>query len=324
MEYGESLRVTELNMTAEADLGAELTRCRELLDTYAPWLAEGEFEVIQTGWGNLVVVINDAVVLRVPRRPEIEPSIRRERRLLRHIGSILPIAVPQPWSWPADIAHPPAIMIYKLIRGEPFTGHLLQGAPQAQLALQLAEVLAALHRFPVLLAADLLEQEVTSAAAWRQEYRNLFSQVESQVLPLLTDPLRSALIRVWRNFLETDDNFDFSPALVHRDLMSGNLLYNRAEQRFSGLIDWEDATVGDPAIDFAGLLIEYGADFAHKALDLYRGDIDSAFWARCEFYARIVPIYGVIFGLDMDDTALVQEQLQSLEMAILHGSWLSG
>jgi aminoglycoside phosphotransferase (APT) family kinase protein len=61
-----------------------------------------------------------------------------------------------------------------------------------------------------------------------------------------------AALRAWQPRLV------FTPALVHGDPNPDNMLVDEGG-RLARVIDWEDATAGDPAVDFAGLLRAYGA-----------------------------------------------------------------
>jgi aminoglycoside phosphotransferase (APT) family kinase protein len=62
------------------------------------------------------------------------------------------------------------------------------------------------------------------------------------------------------------------PVLLHGDFWPGNVLF--VNQTFSALIDWEDAMIGDPAVDLANarleLLLFFGDDAAAQFTAEYR------------------------------------------------------
>jgi aminoglycoside phosphotransferase (APT) family kinase protein len=112
-------------------------------------------------------------------------------------------------------------------------------------------------------------------------------------------PLPVALAAaLWEPFLADDANFAFHPALIHADLAGEHILCDPATGMLTGIIDWGDARVGDPALDFTGLLRDAGPAFADAALAAYPGPVDPAFRRRMEFYARLIPYHEVRFGLD--------------------------
>ncbi len=61
----------------------------------------------------------------------------------------------------------------------------------------------------------------------------------------------------WQRWLD-DDSSDFS-VVVHGDLYVGHVLIDNTE-RVSGMIDWSEARVDDPAIDMAAHLMVFGEE----------------------------------------------------------------
>jgi aminoglycoside phosphotransferase (APT) family kinase protein len=75
--------------------------------------------------------------------------------------------------------------------------------------------------------------------------------------------------------LETALGLRFEPALVHGDLGPEHILHCGVE--LTGVIDWSDARVGDPAIDFAWRLHGTSAEFAAELLRSYVSADDGLF-----------------------------------------------
>lgn len=94
------------------------------------------------------------------------------------------------------------------------------------------------------------------------------------------------------------------------------MLWDPPNGMITGVIDWEAASLGDPAIDFAN---EFNIDPAEQALfrdmllSAYDGIVDDGFRARVEFYSREWPIHAVLFGLETDQQDLVSSGLLALE-----------
>jgi aminoglycoside phosphotransferase (APT) family kinase protein len=68
------------------------------------------------------------------------------------------------------------------------------------------------------------------------------------------------------------------------------------------VIDWGDARVGDPALDYAWLL---NGPFAHW-------DVDSDLRRRARFYHRLGPWYEAHYGLFTDKPAHVERGLAGI------------
>ncbi|MET7422995.1 phosphotransferase [Dactylosporangium sp. NPDC005555] len=79
--------------------------------------------------------------------------------------------------------------------------------------------------------------------------------------------------------------------LAHADLGAEHILEHDGE--VTGVIDWSDAAVTDPALDFARLLRDFGPDFLAQVRDAY-GEIPDM--ARIEFFARCAALEDLAHG----------------------------
>jgi aminoglycoside phosphotransferase (APT) family kinase protein len=182
--------------------------------------------------------------------------------------------------------------------------------------------LTSLHRFPVARAVE-LGAAVATASGWRREYAGLLYRVSERIVPPLPRPLRAAAAGFWVAFLSGDRNFAFRPALVHRDLAREHIRHAADGGAITGVLDWEDASIGDPAIDFAGLDRDLGPRFADEVLAHYGGHVDGAFRGRRAFYAALGPYHEVLFGLDTESRIHVLRVLGSLRRALRSAPCLS-
>jgi aminoglycoside phosphotransferase (APT) family kinase protein len=81
--------------------------------------------------------------------------------------------------------------------------------------------------------------------------------------------------------------------LAHADLGAEHLL--AADGLLTGVIDWSDAAVTDPALDFARLYRDFGPTFLDEALDAYGRD-SPAFRRRITFFARCAALEDLAYG----------------------------
>jgi aminoglycoside phosphotransferase (APT) family kinase protein len=76
-----------------------------------------------------------------------------------------------------------------------------------------------------------------------------------------------------------------------------HVLLKIPEQQISGIIDFGDIGIGDPALDVWPALVPY-----------YSGPVDETFAARHRFYRQFFPpLNALIFGQVYDDQDLVEE-----------------
>jgi aminoglycoside phosphotransferase (APT) family kinase protein len=126
---------------------------------------------------------------------------------------------------------------------------------------------------------------------------------------VLDADLRARLAGEFTAFLAGD--WAFTPVLVHRDLVPEHVLVD--EGRIVGLIDFEDATVGDPAIDFAGLFDLLGPDRIERLLAAYGRPVDRD---RLRCYWWLVPVHGLLHGLATNDEAATAQAITELRARI--------
>jgi aminoglycoside phosphotransferase (APT) family kinase protein len=58
---------------------------------------------------------------------------------------------------------------------------------------------------------------------------------------------------------------EYSPTLVHNDIKGEHILVDPQSGRITGILDWADAGIGNPAVDIAGLVLTVGNDLAEES-----------------------------------------------------------
>jgi aminoglycoside phosphotransferase (APT) family kinase protein len=246
---------------------------------------------IDEGWDSSVFEIDGEWIVRVPRRAEVREAVRVEARLLRELGPALPIAVPRFEAM--EDAHDLFFVAYRKLPGEPL------GGPPASLAPQLASFIAALHDFP----------RTRAARAGVEPQADVIERCRQEALPLLTPDERRRADRMFDRFLSGEHP---EPALVHGDLGPAHIL--RRASNVTGVIDWSDASLGDPALDFAWLLHGTSKAFASGLFTAYgcQRDLGPGLRERALFYHRLGPWHEVLFGLKHGRRDLVSRGLAGI------------
>ncbi len=202
-----------------------------------------------------VALVSDARdrrwVVRAPRRTAAAMMIDVEARLLPLLAPRLPVAVPQPAGW-CPLPEGGRCVVYPFVPGTPlFPADLVPGEP---LAAELGRVLAAVHDLP----PELLD-EAGAPTYTAEEYRQRrLSDVDRAAA---TGHVPAALLTRWEKALEQVGKWRFAATPVHGDLAAEHVLVEHGS--VSGIIDWGEARVADPADDLAWVVL--GADDA--ALD---------------------------------------------------------
>jgi aminoglycoside 2''-phosphotransferase len=255
-----------------------------------------------SGWDFDAFEDDAGLVWRFARHPGAARGLEREAALLPALAPRLGVRLPvRVWAGEVDGA---ACAAHRKVPGaarpRPAGAAELEAGSR-----EVARFLSELHGFPPGRAGFLLA-EAASAERWRAEQEALLVRASGAIAPRLDAQSWRALARD----LESLAAAQFTPVLVHRDLAPEHLLFEG--DRLAGVIDFGDAALGDAAIDFAGVLGEWGVSFALAALARYAGPADGGALERARAYARVAPAHAVLSGLEVGDDERVRAGLARL------------
>jgi aminoglycoside phosphotransferase (APT) family kinase protein len=250
-----------------------------------------------------VFEVNGEWIVRVPRRPEVRGWLRKEVRLLPEIAPRLPL--PLPAFEVAEDGEAPFVA-YRKLSGRPIDETVRSDGDVAALARTLGSFLSALHGYPVERASEL---SATDAAGegWLSQQVELRSRSERDVFPLLEPDERWDAHAVFEDFFADAD--EISASLVHGDLGPDHILCER--ERVTGVIDWTDACVGDPAVDFGWLASATPRPFVDALFAAYTvGAAAHGVRERSLYYHRVGPLHEVLYAQETNDAELLARGLR--------------
>lgn len=213
-----------------------------------------------------------------------------ETRLMPWLAPRLPLPVPIPHV----LRQEPLVVRHEMVAGEPPETFDAAGGRT------LGAFLRALH------AVDPAEAVRHGAPPPREALRERAATLEdfdTRVVPLLPDDRRGAASALL-------DAVGASPAraLVHGDLGPEHVLVR--DGRVSGVIDFGDAHVGDPALDLAWALHGAPPPFARAVAAEYGATPELA--ERALLWHRLGPWHEVTYGLDTGDPDMVRGGLEGV------------
>lgn len=271
---------------------------RNLIDAAFPEIEIRNLAPFREGWANATWLVNGGTVFRFPKTAQAAASTRKEIALVPELARTLPVPVPDfRYAAPAGApGHPWPFAGYPMVEGTPLadlgpTGSGRRNHLAPTFAASVADFLTALHGFPVSKAAALGVPGGT-AEDWRAWHASWWLETRDLVRPHL-GPVEAAAASLIEVFLQDDRHFRFTPVLLHHDLSEDHLLVDPITGTLTGVIDFEDAIIGDPAFDFIGV-----TNLGREVLDLYRGPRDKDFEERMRFYTRLQPLHKLRYGVE--------------------------
>jgi aminoglycoside phosphotransferase (APT) family kinase protein len=294
--------------TAEVVVSESLAR--ELIEGQFPQLAPTRVELLGMGWDNTAFTVNGEFVFRFPRRQFAVQFLEAETRLMPSIAPRLPLPVPAPnFVGHTTEKFPWLFAGYPMIPGRTACAAALNEKEREADAVPLARFLAALHAIPSEEARSsgaipdtIARLEVTKRVPKAIENLNLLKEknILSDIAPLLV-----ILEDAPEIYTPTTDT------LVHGDLYIRHLLVNENNQ-ISGVIDWGDSHLGDPAIDLA-IAHTLLPPSAHEIFRNAYGPISDITWQMARLRALWHTLMVMLYAYDINDQDLIREAHQTLK-----------
>ena len=100
-------------------------------------------------------------------------------------------------------------------------------------------------------------------------WKELQTKLNQYLTTSLTSLQKLALNRLFENFFACLATSTFQNTIIHADFTHHHILFNKHNKSISGVIDFGDAQIGDPAFDFAGLYYDFGHEFTTSVYEQY-------------------------------------------------------
>jgi aminoglycoside 2''-phosphotransferase len=224
-------------------------------------------EYLAEGDHSRAYVLNRHLVVRIPRHEEAARALAREACVLARLGPRLPVTVPLP-TWVSGAEPGASFSVHVRVQGRELTPELWRSFPDAvgkRLAMDVGRFLRRVHRLDATIAGT-CGLKVLDHAGRVVRLRERLQEASDSPLP---GPLRAKLEGCFSAYLEAGDRWAYEPALLHGDLGPGHVLIEATIPRITGVIDWGDVVIGDPARDFIFVYEDWGRDFLELALEGY-------------------------------------------------------
>lgn len=215
-------------------------------------------------------------IVRVARHRKAADALRREACAMAGIAAHLPLPVPRP------SFHEPApgraFSIHAEITGEALTREDWEGLPDAAReasASDLARFLGVLHDLPASIGASCGVPRLDAA-----EYAARLLPACGSLRPLLCEDTFRRLREALERWSRPPADADRQAALLHCDVAPGHVLFDPASGRLTGVIDFGDLAIGDPARDFVYVYEDFGPEMLGAVLRHYAGEDSAALPSR--------------------------------------------
>ncbi|MDH4330352.1 MAG: aminoglycoside phosphotransferase family protein, partial [Candidatus Moranbacteria bacterium] len=227
-------------------------------------------------WDFDVAILEDKYIFRFPRSADSQEKLKMEIGLLKYLNKKISLAIPNYLYVAKDLS----FAGYNLINGVSVSKERhskLSTKEKVFMAKQLAYFLNDLHSIPLGIARKCGVVEENDL----EEYENFKAEVVKYLFP----KLKKQEIEDVKNFLEIlKEIYPIKKkVLAHGDLARNNFLMING--KVSGIIDFSDMTINDPALDFNDLW-DYGEDFVKSVYAKYKNKDKNLIYRSKLYYKK--------------------------------------
>ncbi|MFW9866495.1 MAG: phosphotransferase family protein [Candidatus Thorarchaeota archaeon] len=293
-----------------------LARVIDSLDLFFPDITQNQIEFIYHGTYNVFEVKNK-YIFRFPdrlfRNPKGFELIKNEVKMVNFIREKVSVIIPEPIYISSELNNP--FMGYKKINGISLSKcfNEISNNSKFRIAETLGNFLSQLH------SRDLVQQAINNkiididfnSDKYRQDWQTYYKEICKFSFQLLNYNQKKWVQDLFMEFLGDNKNFDFTPTIVHGDFDTSNVLVDPTTFEVTGIIDFEESRIYDPAADF--IFFREGNLFLKKLLTAYQGIKDQNFEERMKFLYGCTCLHYIKFGIEHNYTDMIQAGLQMLK-----------
>jgi aminoglycoside 2''-phosphotransferase len=267
-----------------------------------PNLSIEDYQPIEIGQNNDVLIINKSLVFRFPKYIDGIKQLKKETEILKYIRGMVSIPTPQPiYQSFKKLESGKVFTGYKLIEGTPLWKESLDKIKNTDLikgvASQLVAFLIELHSISNEKVRGILKLKDENP---RKEMSELFHKIQNKLYSYIRKEAQNEITQSFKTFLDGKAFLNLKTTLIHGDFGASNILWNPQTSKVSGIIDFGGSGFGDPAYDFAGLLSSYGEDFYNICINLYPNGNEIS--ERVKFYKSTFALQEALHGLENNDS----------------------
>ena len=285
----------------------------DIVAEHVPDLKARRVVPIHEGWDSVVFEVNNEYIFRFARRADVVDQHEMELRLLPLLSRRLSTAVPEPEFIGRSDDGRLEFFGYRKVPGRPLLEVASSVERAAALATECATFLSELHSVSVKEASATGVKNM-DAEGWRKDLEGFRERIRRDAFAHLNAATQRQVDDTWEAFLSAEENFQFSSVLIHGDLSPEAHILCEAD-RISGVIDWGDACVGDPALDFTGIFHACGRSFTERVVADYAGEVGGSFFRRISFYRWLIPFHEIEFALATNSKDHLDRGLSALKLA---------
>lgn len=247
---------------------------RELINNDFPEINIGHIRKIGEGMGNVAFEVNEDLIFRFPKDIENYEKLKKEIPILKIISQHASLSTPKL----EFIGLNSRYIGYRKIDGEPLLFKRKTFGGWKDFYIKIGEFLSSIHSIQVQDFNGLdIDREQQSLESWLRDSLDLFNESK--------DLFPKEYIYQIESFFNTPPPIStWEERFCHNDLGIEHILVNN--NVVSGVIDWGDSALSDPATDLGRIYRDLGTDALDGVLGTYLPPQKEDVRERAIFYGK--------------------------------------
>lgn len=285
------------------------------IETNFPSLKVSSVVLAGEGMDSKAFLVNDHLIFRFPKVADVAEHLKVEIELLPHLQKVVSLNIPR-FEYVGTQSNGFPFVGYEKINGDGLTTEVLDGlaTPVRKAAFEaLSRFLQEIHAFPI----DITKRCGIKITAFRDDFRSDFETLKRDGFPLLDEDARTYAENLYTDYLTVDENFTFHPVLLHADFSPEHILYDAKQNAIAGVIDFGDASTGDPDYDLMYLYEIWGEATLTEFLNYYPHNDHALLFRKLNFFSRANTFQDVLNGLKRKDDGILKYALDKVKREVV-------
>ena len=282
----------------------------KIVESHYDHLDTNRIKLFNDGYDHAVLVVDGTQAFRFPKNADYLEKLRVTTAFLQRFAPSSPVVVPNP-----ELKEENNLVYetYTFIEGAPLTEEIAAAWSEEKLVAlgdHLGSFFSALHRFPVEEAETIGVSRHDPLEKWQKRHES----IQRLVIPAVGSITAEKINQLFEGFSTSLRAHPPILAVIHADTKPAHIIVHPEHQELTGIIDFGDMEIGDPAEDFT-FFQKYRPDITPFILASYRAQQDNAFLERLAFYQKMLPIMELdhAFEVGMKEKAEIYLQNLSIE-----------
>lgn len=238
--------------------------------------------------------------------------IKREYQLLDLLHPFISVNIPQFLYLSSDPKTP--FVGYRKIPGKSLSQCVDKATTEQkkQLAKPIGGFLSNLHSHDIYKIFTTKWPSNFSPDTYRDYWMNFYDKVREKIYPRFTSSQKDWVTGLFSAFLGDKHNFRFIPRISHCDFDTSNILVDPTTFHLTGIIDFEETRVWDPAADF--LFHDEALNSINELLVYYAHPLGANFEQRMHFLRKKCPLIYLLTGIDLKYPRMIEAGFEMLNV----------